>query len=63
MQVSPATIGNQYNSRVEVSSNVRVGVQVVMLGSRYVYSHPGVIDLLAPCTNGGETGAVVLPTG
>jgi hypothetical protein len=28
MQVRPATIGNQYNSRVEVSNDVRVGIQV-----------------------------------
>ena len=66
VHVSPATIGNQYNSRVEVSNSVRVLVHVDLLRRRHVDSHHrdiDHIDLLAPCTNGGETGPVVRPGG
>ena len=63
MEIRPATVGDQYSCRVEVSKNVRVGIQVQVLGRRHVYAHRGVVVLLAPCTNGGETRAVVWPSG
>jgi len=48
----------------EVSNDIRVGIQVELLGRRHVDRHHGVIgNLLAPLTNGGETRAVVRPSG
>lgn len=63
MHVGSATIGNQYNRMVVVSNNVRVIVQVDLLRRRHVDCHHGVINLFAPCANGGETRAVGWPSG
>lgn len=63
VHVNPATVGNQYNSRIEVSNNVRVLVHVDMLGRRYVHSHRFIGLLASPCTNGSNARAVVQPSG
>jgi hypothetical protein len=65
VHVGPTTICYQYNSRIEVSNDVRVLVQVNGLGRRHVHSHRGVFELLAPRPNGGDTStsAVVHPGG
>jgi hypothetical protein len=46
----------------EISNDIRVGIQVEVLACRHVYRYR-VIGLHAPCTNGGETRAVVRPSG
>ena len=46
-----------------MSNNARVLVQVDLLRRCHVDGHHGVIDLLAPCTNGGETGGFIDPSG
>ncbi len=63
MHVSPVTIVNQSNTWGYVSNNVRVLVQVDLLCRRHVDGHHGVINFLAPCTNGGESRPVVRPGG
>ena len=63
VEIRPATVGNQYVSQVKVSNlsnHIRVGIQVHMLGCCHVYGNRGVIELLAPCTNGSR--AVVRPS-
>lgn len=39
MEIRPATDGDQYSCLTEVSNNVRVGIQVQVLGRRHVYTH------------------------